>query len=94
MDRGRSVVRLVVDTNVAAYVLLGTPKYLAETRAFWLEQQLQTKLGKSRTYPSTPDTPYWKLVRRVQASLSDRGSSRRVPNGRVVAIRISEPDGP
>lgn len=35
MDLRRSVVRLVVDTNLVAYFLLGTPKYIAETRAFW-----------------------------------------------------------
>jgi predicted nucleic acid-binding protein len=28
-------VKAVVDTNVVAYVLLGTPKFVAETREFW-----------------------------------------------------------
>ena len=28
---------VVVDTNVVAYFLLGTPKFVAETRAFWRE---------------------------------------------------------
>jgi predicted nucleic acid-binding protein len=30
-------VKLVIDTNVVAYFLLGTPKFVAETRAFWKE---------------------------------------------------------
>lgn len=35
MDRSRQAVKAVVDTNVIAYFLLGTPKFVAETQAFW-----------------------------------------------------------
>jgi predicted nucleic acid-binding protein len=34
VDRGRTLVKAVVDTNVVAYVLLGTEKYLDEARTF------------------------------------------------------------
>jgi predicted nucleic acid-binding protein len=39
LDRGRAAVKAVVDTNVVAYLLLGTEPYTAECRAFW--QQLE-----------------------------------------------------
>ncbi len=35
MDLGRQTVKAVVDTNVVAYFLLGTPKFVAEAREFW-----------------------------------------------------------
>ena len=35
MDRRGPLVKVVIDTNVIAYFLLGTPKFVAETRAFW-----------------------------------------------------------
>jgi predicted nucleic acid-binding protein len=35
VDRGGQIVRAVVDTNVVAYFLLGTPKFVAEARTFW-----------------------------------------------------------
>jgi predicted nucleic acid-binding protein len=35
MDRGRSQVRAVVDTNVVAYFLLGTQPFVGEARQFW-----------------------------------------------------------
>jgi predicted nucleic acid-binding protein len=35
MDRSRSQVRAVVDTNVVAYFLLGTLPFVEETRQFW-----------------------------------------------------------
>lgn len=35
MDHGRSPVRVVVDTNVIAYYLLGTEPFVEEVRAFW-----------------------------------------------------------
>jgi predicted nucleic acid-binding protein len=35
MDRGRQAVKAVVDTNVVAYFLLGTPKFVTEAREFW-----------------------------------------------------------
>jgi predicted nucleic acid-binding protein len=37
MDQGGSEMRAVVDTNVVAYLLLGTPPFLHETRRFWHE---------------------------------------------------------
>lgn len=35
MDRRGPFVKVVIDTNVIAYFLLGTPKYVVETRTFW-----------------------------------------------------------
>lgn len=35
LDAGRPPVRAVVDTNVVAYYLLGTPPSAAEARGFW-----------------------------------------------------------
>jgi predicted nucleic acid-binding protein len=35
VDHGRQAVKAVVDTNVVAYFLLGTPKFVAEAQAFW-----------------------------------------------------------
>jgi predicted nucleic acid-binding protein len=35
MDLGGQAVKAVVDTNVVAYFLLGTPKFLSEAREFW-----------------------------------------------------------
>jgi predicted nucleic acid-binding protein len=35
VDFGEPAVKTVVDTNVVAYFLLGTPKFIDETRAFW-----------------------------------------------------------
>ena len=35
MDLDGPTVKAVVDTNVVAYFLLGTPKFIEETRAFW-----------------------------------------------------------
>lgn len=35
MDRGGQAVKVVVDTNVVAYFLLGTAKFVAESRTFW-----------------------------------------------------------
>lgn len=35
MDRVGQAVKAVVDTNVVAYFLLGTAKFVAESRAFW-----------------------------------------------------------
>jgi predicted nucleic acid-binding protein len=35
VDRGRQTVKAVVDTNVVAYFLLGTPKFVAESLEFW-----------------------------------------------------------
>jgi predicted nucleic acid-binding protein len=35
VDRGGQAVKAVVDTNVIAYFLLGTQKFVAEARAFW-----------------------------------------------------------
>jgi predicted nucleic acid-binding protein len=35
VDLDGPAVRAVVDTNVVAYFLLGTPKFVAEARAFW-----------------------------------------------------------
>jgi predicted nucleic acid-binding protein len=35
MDLGGQAVKAVVDTNVVAYFLLGTPKFLTEARDFW-----------------------------------------------------------
>jgi len=35
MDLDGSAVRAVVDTNVVAYFLLGTSRFVAEARAFW-----------------------------------------------------------
>jgi len=37
VDHGRQTVKAVVDTNVVAYFLLGTPKFVAEVRAFWTQ---------------------------------------------------------
>jgi predicted nucleic acid-binding protein len=37
MDRGRSGVSAVVDTNVIAYFLLGTRPFIDEVRQFWRE---------------------------------------------------------
>jgi predicted nucleic acid-binding protein len=37
VDEDRAPVNVVVDTNVVAYFLLGTPKFAAEARAFWRE---------------------------------------------------------
>jgi len=37
VDQHRPAVKLVVDTNVVAYFLLGTQKFVAEARAFWKE---------------------------------------------------------
>jgi predicted nucleic acid-binding protein len=34
VDRGRTIVKAVVDTNVVAYFLLGTEKFAGEARAF------------------------------------------------------------
>ena len=34
MDRGRALVKAVVDTNVVAYLLLGTEQYVDEARMF------------------------------------------------------------
>jgi len=35
MDLGGQAVKAVVDTNVVAYFLLGTPKFVNEAREFW-----------------------------------------------------------
>jgi len=35
VDFGEQAVKAVVDTNVVAYFLLGTPKFVAEAREFW-----------------------------------------------------------
>jgi len=35
LDPGRPPVRAVVDTNLVAYYLLGTPPYAGEARRFW-----------------------------------------------------------
>lgn len=35
MDLVESAVKAVVDTNVVAYFLLGTPKFVTEAREFW-----------------------------------------------------------
>lgn len=35
MDLGGQAVKAVVDTNVVAYFLLGTAKFVTETREFW-----------------------------------------------------------
>lgn len=37
MDRGGSGVKVVVDTNVVAYFLLGTQPFVDEVRQFWQE---------------------------------------------------------
>ncbi|MBV9764024.1 MAG: type II toxin-antitoxin system VapC family toxin [Acidobacteriaceae bacterium] len=37
MDRGWTQVKAVVDTNVVAYFLLGTPEFVDEVRQFWRE---------------------------------------------------------
>jgi predicted nucleic acid-binding protein len=35
VDRGGKAVKAIVDTNVIAYFLLGTPKFVTEARSFW-----------------------------------------------------------
>jgi predicted nucleic acid-binding protein len=35
MDRNRSTVTVIIDTNVVAYYLLGTEPFVAEVRQFW-----------------------------------------------------------
>jgi predicted nucleic acid-binding protein len=37
MDHGRSGIRAIVDTNVIAYLLLGTRPFIDEVRQFWRE---------------------------------------------------------
>jgi hypothetical protein len=55
-------------------------------------RQLRAKLGAPKFYPAAPSTPYWKLVRRVEVSVSEYKNV--FTHRRAVAIRISEPDGP
>ena len=59
-----------------------------------IEKQLQRKLGKPRTYPAAPATPYWKLVRRTEVALDEYERVNAPARPRAVAIRISEAEGP
>ncbi|HKU42474.1 MAG TPA: hypothetical protein VJR89_30150, partial [Polyangiales bacterium] len=62
-----------------------------------IQQRLRTRLGKPKGYGSE-NSPYWKLVRRIEVSLSEFGAELAGPGSsageRIVELSISEPSGP